>query len=79
MPEMDGFETVQQIRKNGNTTIIIGVSADVTKEAIDKGFESGMDEYLLKPIVKKELYRLLEKYFTENKVDANSFLELINK
>jgi signal transduction histidine kinase/ActR/RegA family two-component response regulator len=50
MPQMDGFEATQRIRKNNNEILIVGVSANVTKEAIDESIEVGMDDYLTKPI-----------------------------
>ena len=63
MPNIDGFEIVEQIRLYNNDTVIFGFSADVTREAIDKGKKVGMDEYLIKPIDQKRLLYLLAKYF----------------
>lgn len=50
MPQMDGFEATQRIRKNNSEILIVGVSANVTKEAIDESIEVGMDDYLTKPV-----------------------------
>ena len=63
MPNVDGFEIVEQIRRNNNDTVIFGFSADVTREAIIKGKKVGMNEYLIKPIDQKRLFYLLAKYF----------------
>ncbi|QNJ98664.1 ATP-binding protein [Constantimarinum furrinae] len=68
MPQMDGFETVSHIRSGMIETLIIGVSADVTRQAIEKGMRVGMDDYLLKPINKSDLYAILQKHFRHNKV-----------
>lgn len=53
MPEMDGFETANALRKNEKTvfTPIIFVTAISTDaENIRKGYESGAVDYLLKPV-----------------------------
>jgi response regulator of citrate/malate metabolism len=63
MPNIDGFEIVEQIRVHNKDTIIFGFSADVTREAISKGKKVGMNEYLIKPIDQKRLFYLLAKYF----------------
>ena len=59
MPNMDGYQCAQHIRKNcqqGNLWIpIIFLSAEVTDDAIVKGIDSGGDDYLLKPITQKVL------------------------
>ncbi len=59
MPEMDGFETTQNIRKNfpapKNKTAILAMTANVTKDEVDKCFEAGMDEYIAKPFVPQDL------------------------
>jgi diguanylate cyclase (GGDEF)-like protein len=59
MPNMDGYQCAQHIRKNcqqGNLWIpIIFLSAEVTDDAIVKGIDSGGDDYLLKPITLKVL------------------------
>jgi diguanylate cyclase (GGDEF)-like protein len=59
MPNMDGYQCAQHIRKNcqqGNLWIpIIFLSAEVTEDAVVKGIDSGGDDYLLKPITQKVL------------------------
>ena len=65
MPEMDGWEATKEIRKFDKEVVIFGLSANVTKEAIDKALESGMNNYLSKPFKKENLYKLL--YFHFNK------------
>jgi diguanylate cyclase (GGDEF)-like protein len=59
MPNMDGYQCAQHIRKNcqqGNLWIpIIFLSAEVSDDAIVKGIDSGGDDYLLKPISLKVL------------------------
>ena len=65
MPIMDGFEATQIIRKENKEVLILGLSADVTKNAISKSLEIGMNDYLTKPLSKDKLHQVLTKYFSE--------------
>lgn len=62
MPNMDGFQATKQIRKVNKEIGIIGLSADVTKEAIDEAKGVGMDDYLTKPISFDKLRTILPVY-----------------
>ncbi|CAM3393529.1 response regulator [Aequorivita lipolytica] len=64
MPGKDGFEIVQYLRKIDNTAVILGFSADVTKEAIERGIKAGMNAYLTKPIEQETLFAVLNQYFS---------------
>ena len=64
MPRKDGFEVVKHLRKMDNTAVILGFSADVTKEAIERGIKAGMNDYLTKPIEQEALFATLNKYFS---------------
>lgn len=54
MPELDGFSACKEIRRNKNTPIIM---LSARGEEFDKihGFESGIDDYVVKPFSPKEL------------------------
>lgn len=54
MPELDGFSTVKEIRKFTNTPVIM---LSARGEEYDKihGFETGVDDYVVKPFSPKEL------------------------
>ena len=54
MPVMDGFQAVEQIRKFANTPIIM-LSARGEEYDRLSGFESGVDDYVVKPFSPKEL------------------------
>ncbi|TDD76964.1 PAS domain-containing hybrid sensor histidine kinase/response regulator [Flavobacterium caseinilyticum] len=57
MPEMNGFEATEYIRKTMKSNIpIIALSADVTTVDISKCKEFGMDDYISKPINENLLY-----------------------
>ena len=59
MPELDGFSACREIRKVSNTPIIM---LSARGEEYDKinGFESGIDDYVVKPFSAKELMLRIE-------------------
>ncbi len=65
MPVMNGLEATREIRKMEGTDqmIIIGLSANVFEEDQKKAIESGMNDYLTKPIRLAALADKLEFYF----------------
>ncbi|MGA9531374.1 MAG: response regulator transcription factor [Anaerolineales bacterium] len=54
MPDMDGWETFTRLRQFSDAPIII-VSAKGTKQDVVSGLESGVDDYLTKPLHLPEL------------------------
>ncbi|HEX9151116.1 MAG TPA: response regulator, partial [Flavobacterium sp.] len=57
MPEMNGFEATEYIRKTMNSKIpIIALTADVTTVDLDKCKAVGMNDYLAKPLDERLLY-----------------------
>jgi PAS domain S-box-containing protein len=57
MPEMNGFEATEYIRKTLNSKIpIIALTADVTTVDLAKCKAVGMDDYIAKPVDERILY-----------------------
>lgn len=55
LPDMDGFETCERLRKVGNDTPILMLTArDAVTDRV-RGLESGADDYLVKPFDFREL------------------------
>lgn len=51
MPEMDGYETVRQMRRTSDTWVpIVFVSALSESQDIVRGIQVGADDYLIKPV-----------------------------
>jgi two-component system, sensor histidine kinase and response regulator len=67
MPEMNGYEVSEAIRKLKITTPIVAVSANVFKEDIEMAYKSGMNDYIGKPYKKEEIILLLDKLDEESK------------
>ena len=60
MPEMNGFEATEFIRKKMKLTLpIIALTADVTTIDVAKCKEVGMDDYVSKPVDERLLYSKL--------------------
>ncbi|MBF0118912.1 MAG: response regulator [Desulfobacterales bacterium] len=61
MPVMDGFESARLIRKNITRKLpIIAMTAHVFNGYREKCLESGMDDYITKPIVPEELFKIIK-------------------
>ena len=65
MPEMDGFEATNEIRKiqaqTGLRTPIIALTAHASQADRMRCLTAGMDEYLAKPIRADDLFRLIDQ------------------
>lgn len=66
MPVMDGIEATEAIRRSerdsGRHTPIIALTANAMKGDKERYLSSGMDDYLAKPIRRKELLDILRRF-----------------
>ncbi|MGO4291477.1 ATP-binding protein [Chitinophaga sp. RAB17] len=63
MPEMDGYSAVQAIRNELHSTIpVIAMTAHAMAGERDKCLQMGMNEYISKPIIEEELYKMIQVY-----------------
>ncbi|MDR0869410.1 MAG: response regulator [Planctomycetaceae bacterium] len=63
MPEMDGFEATELIRKKQKTHIpIIALTANATHEDKEHCFTAGMDAYCSKPVNAKQLIDTIKQW-----------------
>ncbi|MEP6735104.1 MAG: HAMP domain-containing protein [Chryseolinea sp.] len=65
MPEMDGYETTQKIRREhkNNTLPIIAVTAKAMKGDRQKCIEAGASDYITKPVKIDQLLSLMRLWF----------------
>ena len=59
MPVMDGYQATREIREFDVATPIVALSANVFADEIQNAFESGMDEFLEKPVVMNKMFSVL--------------------
>ncbi len=64
MPVMDGFEATSEIRKNKKykDLSIVAMTADAMTGVREKVIDAGMNDYVTKPIVPKDLWAALAKW-----------------
>jgi CheY-like chemotaxis protein len=64
MPNMNGIQATQQIRlkEEGKSTPIVALTAGNMSGEKERCLEAGMDDFMSKPIVKKDLANLLKKW-----------------
>jgi PAS domain S-box-containing protein len=63
MPEMDGKEATQALRKKGFTDIpIVAMTAHAMKGDREMCIESGMNDYITKPIKREVVFGMIQKY-----------------
>jgi len=71
MPEMDGIEAVQEIRKLGGkyeNLIIIALTANAVSGAREMFLENRFSDFISKPINMSELQEIIKKYLPPEKV-----------
>ncbi len=61
MPEMDGFETLENMQRLGNKTPVVVVSGDIQPKAKERVFALGAKAFIQKPIAKDELKHALKE------------------
>ena len=73
MPKMSGNEAAIEIRKKGNKTPIIALSASVTKQEMELCLNSGMNDFIMKPFHDADFIQVLNRYF-----ETDAFVEISN-
>lgn len=70
MPVMNGLDATKAIRKFNTKIPIFALTASSTTEQKNKVYESGMDDFLTKPIDPKEFIKKINKALVEFKKNA---------
>ncbi|WP_051204901.1 response regulator [Butyrivibrio sp. VCD2006] len=71
MPEMDGIETLEQLRKNNilrKDTTVIALTANAVVGAREEYLAAGFNDYLSKPVDPNALEKMLGKYLPDYKI-----------
>lgn len=61
MPKLNGLDACAQIKKNEHAPYIVLYSGLASEEDIKRGYESGCDHYLAKPVDFETLLDLMDK------------------
>ena len=62
MPMLNGFEATNRIRKQNQQIPIIALTANAIREDINRCFQIGMNDYIMKPYQKNEIFQIIEKW-----------------
>lgn len=62
MPEMDGFETLEQIKKRDLPTLVIVISGDIQPEAMARVKKLGALAFISKPVDAGRLLQVLTDF-----------------
>ena len=77
MPQMDGFETLRQIRKRQIPVDVIMVTAANERESLEEALHLGIVDYLIKPFTFERFRMALDKYIAH--MDALNDLDTLNQ
>jgi DNA-binding response OmpR family regulator len=67
MPEMDGYEVLRQLKKEGRTQKIpvVFLTAKGLEQDIQKGLDLGAEDYIIKPVYPALLLRRIKSILRE--------------
>jgi signal transduction histidine kinase/CheY-like chemotaxis protein len=65
MPELNGYEATQKLRKSGATIPIIAMTANAMEGDREKCIDAGMNDYIAKPFKQKDLIDVVQKFHPE--------------
>lgn len=84
MPVLDGFGTIEKIRKNSKlaTTPFIFLTAFTEKSHMRAGMEKGSDDFIVKPYTRNELIAAIDAQWSKNNLiekQVNEKVESVGK
>lgn len=66
MPIVDGYQATMELRKNGFKRPIIAMTANAFSDDQVRSAEAGMNDFLLKPVSKIDLFMMVEKWMNND-------------
>jgi PAS domain S-box-containing protein len=77
MPHMNGYEATCALRQHGYKIPIVALTANAMKGDDQKCIDAGCDGYLTKPIDRRELLRILDKYLSASQEATNEAIDSV--
>lgn len=68
MPEMDGVEATREILLAQPDTVILAMTANVSKEDVESCLDAGMKDFVAKPVNQVELVKAINKWLPSSDV-----------
>ena len=78
MPNMDGYEFTKILRERGSQIPILMVTAKDSQEDIRKGFLTGTDDYMVKPVDEMEMLLRIQALLRRAKIASDHMLKIGN-
>ncbi|MGN0316968.1 MAG: response regulator [Lachnospira sp.] len=72
MPGMDGVQTLHEIRKTDKETPVIVLTANAIQGAKEEYLAEGFNDYLTKPVMYKDLEKLISDYLPYNLLEQTT-------
>ncbi|MDO5292938.1 MAG: response regulator transcription factor [bacterium] len=76
MPNIDGYELIKSLRSVGNTTPILMITAKDQIEDMEKGFNVGTDDYMVKPVNMTEMVLRVKALLRRAKIASERKLNI---
>ena len=76
MPKLDGYGFTETLRRAGNETPILMVSAKMLPDDRHKGFLVGTDDYITKPIDEKEMILRIRALLRRARINSERKIEI---
>ena len=70
MPGLDGLETTKQIRRWNRTLPIVAITAATLDDEDQKCLEAGMNDFVSKPLLQKDLMETLDRWLPVRDVES---------
>ncbi len=78
MPNMGGFELLEELRKRSSHAYSIIVSAHTDRDFLIQAIHDGIDRYLIKPLTEEELFAAFNAYLAKLEEETPTIIDLGN-
>lgn len=76
MPNMDGFELLNELKRRDTNSYTIIVSAHTDTELLLNAIHNGVDRYIVKPLVEEDLFEAFKAFLEKCKKESSQIVVL---